>query len=158
MRRSRRVDIDWPELQRAFERFDPTWEDAPLPYLNLRTGRVSYFGLNQDVDFLDTLDYDQYIALSVPVDYTGERRARMRAFAAAVAEHDLSERLRQALTAARAVAGFYELLDQHPGELARWLRAESQRTQAIIDQWVQSERLICVTRAPWHDPAKPGDT
>ena len=76
MKRPRRVDIDWPDLMRAFERFDPTWEDAPLPYLNLRTGRVSYFGLNQDVDYLDTLDFDRYVALSLPSEFPPERRAQ----------------------------------------------------------------------------------
>lgn len=149
MRRPRRVDIDWQDLRRAFERFDPTWDEEPLPYLNLRTGRVSYFGLNQDVDFLDTLDYDQSIALSVPPEFLTERRARMRAFAAAVSEADLSERLRLALTNDRGVAHFYSLLDQHPAELSRWLRVESARTQAIIDLWVQTERLLCDKPAPW---------
>lgn len=148
MRRPRRVDIDWQDLRRAFERFDPTWEHEPLPYLNLRTGRVSYFGLNQDMDFLDTLDYDQYIALSVPPEYLSERRARMRAFAAAVADQDLSERLRQALTGDRGVARFYELLDQHQAQLARWLQAEAQRTQTVIDLWLQAERLVCPPGPP----------
>ena len=149
MKRPRRVDIDWPDLMRAFERFDPTYEDEPLPYLNLRSGKVSYFGLNQDVDYLDTLDFDRYVALSLPSEFPPERRARMRAFAATVAQQSLSELLREALAASRGVLRFYETLEGHPSELARWRRAEGPRTQDILDAWVLAENLIVQRPAPW---------
>ena len=149
MKSPRPVEIDWIALQRAFERFDPTWEDEPLPYLNLRTGKISYFGEEEGVDFAETLDFDQHIALTLsPQDLT-ERHARMRAFAAAVPEADLSARLRRALSEEGGVGRFYEILSEHPTLCARWERVEGPRVRELLVKWLESELLAVKNDPPW---------
>lgn len=142
MSRPRHVDIDWPALVRAFERFDPEAGGAGEPYLNVRTGKVAYFGASyMDVHQGETLNTDLHIALSLPSSYLEGRRARMRAFAATVAEPELSRRLREVLTSSDAIQGFYELLGEHQSTLSRWQRAEWPRIKEVIDVWVAQENL-----------------
>jgi hypothetical protein len=149
MRRLRRVSIDWFGLQRAFERFDPSWEREPLPYLNVRTGQVAYFGAEEGMDVADTLDFERHVALSVSQQSLSERHARMRAFAAAIAEPDLSARLREVLSGEGCVNGFYRVLEGHPPLLSRWRRVEAPRVRELITDWLRSEALQPENAPPW---------
>lgn len=143
------VEIDWLALQRAFERFDPSWDGEPLPYLNLRTGKVAYFGAEEGVDIADTLDFERHLALTLPDEAIEERRARMRAFVATVPDLSLSQRLREALQSPGGVTTFYEILIDHPAHLARWERVEAPRVRDVINGWVLSEQLQARNAPPW---------
>jgi hypothetical protein len=148
MKTPRQVTLDWLGLQRAFERFDPSWDGEPLPYLNIRTGQISYFGAEEGVDLADTLDFDRHVAVTLPEPCLADRHARMRAFAAA-AEADLCARLRHALAQHRPVARFYEVLEAHPAAYARWQRGELPRVRDLIREWLRAEALQVRDEPPW---------
>lgn len=148
MKKPRSVRIDWESLRRAFERYDP--DGIPLPYLNLRTGRVTFFGEGQDLDLADTLDFDRHVAVHLPPHTVSERHARMRAFAATVAEPALSERLREALSREGGIGTFYDILREHPSAADRWRRQETPRIHEAISEWIRAEQLIPDTHPPWN--------
>ncbi len=149
MKRPRQVEVDWLGLKRAFERFDPTWDGGPLPYLNLRTGLLCYFGEVEGVDLADTLDFDRHVAVWLSAQVGVERHARMRAFVATVGEADLSERLRLVLAQEDGVGGFYRILAENPTVAQRWQRVESPRVQEQIDEWLEAEQLQPSNLPPW---------
>jgi hypothetical protein len=143
------IEIDWLALQRAFERFDPTWDGEPLPYLNLRTGKVAYFGADEGLDIADTLDFERHIALTLPDQVLTERHARMRAFLATLPDVDLSGTLRRALDEKGGVTTFYEILIDHQKHYERWQSIEAPRVRDVIDRWVQAEQLQPRNVPPW---------
>lgn len=149
MRRPQQVEIDWLELKRAFERLDPSWEAGPLPYLNLRTGKITYFGEAEGLDLADTLDFDLHAAVVVPTQVLSDRQARMRAFAATVAEPELSARLRDATLQEGGVAMFYDILSQYPAISTRWRRSEDPRIHELINDWLRFEQLTIRNPPPW---------
>ncbi len=102
-------------------------------------------------ELADTLDFDRHVALHVTPQMMSERHARMRAFVATVAEPELSERLREALSQQGGVQGFYAILTEHPQVGTRWQRVESPRVQELIEEWLRSEQLIVSNRSPWSD-------
>lgn len=149
MRNPRVVAIDWVALQRAFERLDATCEGEPHPYLNLRTGKVAYFGANECTNLSDTLDLDRHVALTLSDQALRDRHARLRAFIATVPEPELSLRLREALSQQGGIGTFYDILLEHPHHHARWQRAEAPRLYALIEEWLRSEGLEGLTAPPW---------
>lgn len=149
MRRPQKVEVDWLDLLRAFERLDPSWDSGPLPYLNLRTGKVTYFGESVGVDLADTLDFDRHAAIVLSYQALSDRQARMRAFAATVAEPELSARLRDALQRPGGVALFHDLLSQNPSISARWRRSEDPRLHELIAEWLRFEQLTTHNLPPW---------
>ena len=156
---TRKLEIDWMELEAAFQMGSGTLEEMPH-YLDLETGKVVVITSEvarylEEPPGYELPDWEQEMLkvaeqvekgygtryISIPGEDSHEAYRDMERFISTVQSDRLRDRLWQAIQGRGAFRYFKDVLYEHPVEQERWFAFKDRRFHDRISRWLESEGI-----------------
>lgn len=138
------INIDWNDLEMAFESHDPEWE----AYLDRDTGEVIQGTPKTEPRVADVRKSARHLAIS-PIP-SREQYQMMEDFIATVSSPGIQERLRDSIVGKGAFRRFKDALSRFPEERKRWFSYRDVLMHQYILAWLAEEKLEIVEMPAWN--------
>jgi hypothetical protein len=147
------VDVNWTDLETAFERNSPDMSS----FLNLESGEVLMLaeGNPDDERQRNTALAEPEVYLAIDPASSREQYRWMERFVASVEDETLRERLIIAIDGKGAFRRFKDVLLHYPNERERWFSYRADLLHSFINEWLNDKGVQTVSPPPWGEVTPP---